>query len=151
MKKFILTIIIISSLLFLGSCSSTSSDNTTLNTTTLNTTSQSETSATTSQYKIITSEEAYNIMQSGDKYILLDVRTEAEYDAERIDGAILIPDTEIMQRAEKELPDKNALILVYCRSGIRAANASNELVDLGYTNVQDFGGIIDWPYATVKS
>ena len=143
MKKYISIIIIISSLLFLGSCNSTSSNNTT----TMNTTSKNG----AVQYKKITPQEAYNIMQSGNKYILLDVRTQAEYDQERIEGAILIPDTEIKQRAEKELPDKNALILVYCRSGVRAANASQALVDLGYTNVQDFGGILNWPYATVKS
>ena len=67
-----------------------------------------------------------------------------------IEDAILIPEYEIANRAEKELPDKDALILVYCRSGRRSKIASDELVKLGYTNVKEFGGIIDWPYEVVK-
>ena len=66
------------------------------------------------------------------------------------DNAILIPEYEIANRAEKELPDKEQLILVYCRSGRRSKIASEELVKLGYTNVKEFGGIIDWPYDIVK-
>ena len=69
---------------------------------------------------------------------------------QRLEGAILIPDYEIRIRAEKELPDKNAIILIYCRSGRRSELAAVELVNLGYTNVYDFGGIIDWPYETVS-
>ena len=65
-------------------------------------------------------------------------------------NAILIPEYEIKDRAEKELPDKDALILVYCRSGRRSKIASEELVKLGYTNVKEFGGIIGWPYDVVK-
>ena len=68
----------------------------------------------------------------------------------RLKNAILIPEYEIAGRAEKELPDKDALILVYCRSGRRSKIASEELVKLGYTNVKEFGGIIDWPYEIVK-
>lgn len=101
-------------------------------------------------YRKITAEEAQDRMQSVENFILLDVRTDEEYKEQRIDGAVLIPDTEIAERAEKELPDKNALILVYCRSGRRSALAANELVNQGYTNVYDFGGIIDWPYDTVN-
>ena len=67
-----------------------------------------------------------------------------------IEGAIMIPEYEIAKRAEKELPDKDALILVYCRSGRRSKIASEELARLGYTNVKEFGGIIDWPYEIVK-
>ena len=89
-------------------------------------------------------------MDKGNPYVLLDVRTESEFREIRISGAILIPDNEIRSRAKTELPDKEILILVYCRSGRRSANAARELVSLGYTNVCDFGGIIDWPYQTIS-
>jgi rhodanese-related sulfurtransferase len=101
-------------------------------------------------YHKISAEEAREIMESTNGFIVLDVRTEDEYREKRIDGAILIPDHEIQERAESELPDKNAVILVYCRSGRRSANAAKELADMGYTNVYDFGGILDWTYDTVS-
>ena len=100
-------------------------------------------------YKKISAEDAYQVMQSTDKYILLDVRTDEEFAEKHIEGAVLIPDYEIGIRADTELPDKSALILVYCRSGRRSANAANKLVKIGYTNIYDFGGIIDWPYDTI--
>jgi len=100
-------------------------------------------------YRKISAEEACQMMRGTEEYILLDVRTEAEFRERRIEGAILIPDSEIGARAEGELPDRSALILVYCRSGRRSANAANELVGKGYARVYDFGGIQDWPYATV--
>jgi len=87
-------------------------------------------------------------MDSGEEYILLDVRTDQEFNEGHIGGAMLIPDYEIAVRAEQELPDKNALILIYCRSGRRSANIANELLEMGYLRVYDFGGIIDWPYET---
>ena len=101
-------------------------------------------------YQKITAEQAKAIMDESKPFVLLDVRTDEEFKEKRIDGAILIPDYEIKNRATAELPDKNALILVYCRSGRRSANAANELIALGYTNVYDFGGIIDWPFDTVS-
>ena len=101
-------------------------------------------------YRKISAEEAREIMESSDDYILLDVRTEEEYREKRIDGAILIPDYEMTDRAVSELPDKNAVILIYCRSGQRSANAAKKLVQIGYTNIYDFGGIIDWPYETTS-
>ena len=101
-------------------------------------------------YRKISAEEAHEIINSSEDYILLDVRTEEEYSEKRIDGAILIPDYEIASRAESELPDKNAVILVYCRSGIRSARAANTLVDMDYTNIYDFGGILDWSYETIN-
>ena len=101
-------------------------------------------------YEQITAEEAKAIMDSHDDYIIIDARTTTEFAEGHIEGAILIPEFEIAERAEAELPDKNALILVYCRSGRRSKIASSELVELGYTNVKEFGGIIDWPYETVK-
>lgn len=97
-------------------------------------------------YVNITAEEAKQIMDTEEGYIILDVRTQEEYDQGHIPGAILIPNTEIEARAEEELPDKDQLILVYCRSGRRSKLAAEILVELGYTNIQEFGGIIDWPY-----
>ena len=101
-------------------------------------------------YEQISAEEAKSLMDSEKAYIIIDARTEEEFAEGHIEGAILIPEYEIAERAEKELPDKDALILVYCRSGRRSKIASEELTKLGYTNVKEFGGIIDWPYETVK-
>ena len=101
-------------------------------------------------YEQITAQEAKEIMDTEQDYIIIDARTEEEFAEGHIENAILIPEYEIKDRAEKELPDKDALILVYCRSGRRSKIASEELVNLGYTNVKEFGGIIDWPYEIVK-
>ena len=101
-------------------------------------------------YEQIGGAEAKALMDSESGYIILDARTQPEYDEGHIAGAILIPEYEIADRAEKELPDKNQLILVYCRSGRRSKIAAEELVKLGYTNVKEFGGIIDWKYEIVK-
>ena len=101
-------------------------------------------------YEQITQDKAKEIMDSGVKYILIDARTKSEFAEGHIEGAILIPEYELADKAEQELPDKDALILVYCRSGRRSKIASEELVKLGYTNVKEFGGIIDWPYEIVK-
>ncbi|MBO5129162.1 MAG: rhodanese-like domain-containing protein [Oscillospiraceae bacterium] len=97
-------------------------------------------------YMNITAEEAKEIMDTEEGYIILDVRTQEEYDEGHIPGAILIPNTEIEARAEEVLTDKDQLILVYCRSGRRSKLAAEALVELGYTNIKEFGGIIDWPY-----
>ncbi|MCL2547162.1 MAG: rhodanese-like domain-containing protein [Oscillospiraceae bacterium] len=101
------------------------------------------------RWTTISGTEAREIMATSDNYIVLDVRTHAEFEERRIDGAILIPYDEIKSRAETELPDKNAVILLYCRSGRRSAVAASELVALGYTDVYDFGGILDWVYETI--
>ena len=103
-----------------------------------------------STYEQITAEQAKTIMDTEKDYVIIDARTEEEFAEGHIENAILIPEYEIAERAEKELPDKEQLILVYCRSGRRSKIASEELVNLGYTNVKEFGGIIDWPYETVK-
>lgn len=97
-------------------------------------------------YVNITAEEAKKIIDSSENYIILDVRTQEEYEAGHIPGAVLIPNTEIEIRAAKELPDKDQLLLIYCRSGNRSKQAAQILVKLGYTNIKEFGGIIDWPY-----
>ena len=99
-------------------------------------------------YENITAEEAKRIMDTQTGYVILDVRTPKEYDEKHIPEAILIPDYEIHEKAEGILTDKNQLILVYCRSGRRSKLASEELLELGYTNIKEFGGIIDWPYET---
>ena len=101
-------------------------------------------------YDQISGAEAKALMDSESGYVIIDARTQEEYDQGHISGAILIPEYEIADRAEKELPDKDQLILVYCRSGRRSKIAAEELVKLGYTNVKEFGGIIDWEYETVK-
>ena len=100
-------------------------------------------------YVNITAEEAKEIMDREASYVLIDARTQSEYDAGHIPGAILMPETEVTSRAESEIPDKDTLILVYCRSGRRSKIAAEALVELGYTNVYEFGGIIDWEYETV--
>ena len=99
-------------------------------------------------YEQITPQEAKALMDTETDYIIIDARTEEEFAQGHIANAILIPEYEVAERAEKELPNKNQLILVYCRSGRRSKIASEELVKLGYTNVKEFGGIIDWPYET---
>ena len=101
-------------------------------------------------YVNITAEEAKQIMDREEGYIILDVRAQEEYDQGHIPGAILIPDTEIETQAEEVLTDKDQLILVYCRSGRRSKLAAEALVELGYTNIKEFGGIIDWPYEVEK-
>ena len=97
-------------------------------------------------YEIITPEKAKEIMDSGDPHIILDVREKDEYDAGHIPGAVLIPYGEISEKAPDIMPDKTAQILVYCRSGRRSKIAAASLSELGYTNVKEFGGFIDWPY-----
>ena len=104
----------------------------------------------TAMYEMITAEDAKKIMDTEKDYVIIDARTEEEFAEGHIENAILIPEYEIANRAENELPDKEQLILVYCRSGRRSKIASEELVKLGYTNVKEFGGIIDWPYEIVK-
>lgn len=101
-------------------------------------------------YQQISADEAKALMDTEKDYIIIDARTQSEYDAGHIEGAILIPEYEIAERAEKELPNKAQLILVYCRSGRRSKIAAQALADLGYTNVKEFGGIIDWKYEIVK-
>ena len=101
-------------------------------------------------YVNITAEEAKQIMDSEEGDIILDVRTQEAYDEGHIPGAIVISHEEIAEKAEEVLPDKNQLILVYCRSGRRSKIAAEALAELGYTNIKEFGGIIDWPYEVEK-
>ena len=101
-------------------------------------------------YVNITAEEAKQIMDTEEGYIILDVRTQEEYDQGHIPGAIVISHEEIEEKAEQVLTDKDQLILVYCRSGRRSKIAAEALAELGYTNIKEFGGIIDWPYEVEK-
>ena len=100
------------------------------------------------KYMNITAQEAKEIMDTQEGYVILDARTQEEYDQGHIPGAIVISYDEILEKADQVLKDKNQLILVYCRSGRRSKLASEDLIKLGYTNIKEFGGIIDWPYET---
>lgn len=97
-------------------------------------------------YVNITPEQAKELMDTREGYIILDTRTQEEYEGGHIPGAILIPYDEILEKAEEVLPGKDQLILVYCRSGRRSKLAAADLVKLGYTNVKEFGGIVAWEY-----
>lgn len=107
-----------------------------------------QTSEDGSAYEKITPEQALELMD-GDA-IILDVRTSEEYATGHVPGAMLLPVDDILAGKTESLPDKEALILVYCRSGNRSKTASNALVEAGYTQIKDFGGIIDWPYDVEK-
>jgi len=101
------------------------------------------------EYRKIASEEAKKMIEAGG-VIVVDVRTRVEYDQGHIQEALLIPNETISGAPPAELPQKDATILVYCRSGRRSREAAHKLLALGYTNVHDFGGIQDWPYETVS-
>ncbi len=100
-------------------------------------------------YEQITPSEAKTLMDENPDCVILDVRTEEEFASGHIENAILIPDYEIEAKAESVIADKDRLILVYCRSGRRSKLAAEALVKLGYSNVKEFGGIIDWKYEIV--
>ena len=95
-------------------------------------------------YKQITTDEAARLMENESDYIILDVRRQDEFDAGHIPGAICVPNEDIGTEPIPELPDKDQMILVYCRSGRRSKEAAQKLVDMGYTDIVEFGGIIDW-------
>ncbi len=101
------------------------------------------------EYIKINAEEAKKMMDESE-VIIVDVRTTEEFEEARIEGSILIPDYAIEQLAAEMLPDKEATILVYCRTGRRSELASRILIEQGYRNVYDFGGIVDWPYETIS-
>ena len=109
---------------------------------------QSEVRTTTASaaatYQQITQKKAKEMMQADDGHIIVDVRRQDEYDSGHIPGAILIPNESIGTEQPKELPDLDQVILIYCRSGRRSKEASQKLADMGYTNIYEFGGIIDW-------
>lgn len=115
-------------------------------------TSQGNMDAQTTQgesvYHKISAEEAKAMMDKGGVTVV-DVRREDEYAAGHIPGSILVPNEGIRDTQPEELPDLDAVLLVHCRTGVRSKQASDKLLEIGYKNVYDFGGIVDWPYETV--
>jgi len=109
----------------------------------------SENGSSAPSYNKITAKEAKEMMDQNTDIVILDVRTEEEFNTGHIEGAVLIPDYEIAEKVEATLTDKSATILVYCRSGRRSVLSAKELIELGYSNIYDFGGIIDWEYDIV--
>ena len=103
----------------------------------------------TNTYRQISMDEAVDMMAQETGYIILDVRRPDEFVAGHIPGAINVANETIGAAEIPELPDKNQLIMVYCRSGRRSKEASEKLVKLGYTNIVEFGGILDWKGETV--
>jgi len=92
---------------------------------------------------------AKSMMETESNYIILDVRTQEEYNEGHIPNSVLLPNDQIGDKATDVLPDKDQMILIYCRSGNRSGQALEKLAELGYTQIYDFGGIIDWPYEVV--
>ena len=107
-------------------------------------------SGTEAAYRQVSMQEAINMMNTQAGYIILDVRTQEEYETAHIPGAVCVPNESIGTTPPVQLPDKSQLILVYCRSGNRSKQASEKLAKMGYTNVVEFGGIRDWPGETVS-
>ncbi len=106
--------------------------------------------ADTASYRRVSAQEAKEIMDTEEDYVILDVRTYEEYAQGHIPGAVLLSHDTVADQAEEKFPDKEQLILVYCRSGNRSRVAAQALAELGYTNVIEFGGITDWPYEVEK-
>ena len=100
-------------------------------------------------YHKLSAEDAYEMMVS-QEVVVVDVRTRAEYDGGQIENAVLVPNESIGSEMPETLPDKEATLLIYCRSGRRSKDAAQKLLALGYQSVYDFGGVIDWPYELVK-
>lgn len=104
----------------------------------------------TNTFQQITAEKANDMIENHEQDVILDVRTKEEYATGHIEGAILLPDNEVSAKAQDMIPDKTATILVYCRTGNRSKQAAKTLVTMGYTNVYEMGGIMDWSYGIVK-
>lgn len=151
MKKTVLAGIALGCMVLLAACSNTN-DSLNIEPTlepseTLNLSSNKE-----DIYHKITTKEAKEMMEDEEKnVIIVDVRTEEEYKESHIPGAILIPNESIGSEELEELPDKDAVLLIYCRTGNRSKKASDKLIELGYTKIYDFGGIVDWSYETESS
>ena len=109
-----------------------------------------ESSAAPAEFRMIGMEEAVEMMEREDGYLIVDVRTPEEFAQAHIPGAINVPNEDIGTEPPALLPDKEQLIMVYCRSGNRSKQASQKLADMGYSNIVEFGGIKDWPGETVS-
>ena len=129
------TVIALTAVLILTGCGSSADD---------------KTAGDIKTYRQVSPEEAAAMMEEETGYIILDVRTQEEYETAHIPGAICIPNETIGTEDIPELPDKEQLILVYCRSGNRSKQASEKLVNQGYTNIVEFGGINSWTGETVS-
>lgn len=103
-----------------------------------------------SGYNKISAQTGSTMLEENSKIVLIDVRTKEEYDSGHIQGSILIPHDEIADKIKDVVPKKSTPIIVYCRSGSRSKTAANTLIELGYSEIYDMGGIIDWPYETTK-
>ena len=95
-------------------------------------------------YTQISQEEASKMMELDDGHIIVDVRRQDEYDEGHIPGAICIPNESIGCDSPEDLPDYDQIILIYCSSGRRSKEAAGKLAGMGYTNIYEFGGILDW-------
>jgi len=137
MKKIVFIILIIASLLMI-SCSN--SDQTV----------EENENETEGKVIMISPEEAKENLDEDSEIVLLDVRTPSEYESGHIEDAVLLPLDQLNEKASEVIPDQEKIYYVYCRSGNRSATAAQLLVDMGYENIYDLGGIIDWPYDTVK-
>jgi len=100
-------------------------------------------------YIRISPSEALAKIEAGN-ILIVDVRSQAEFETGHIEGAIVLPDSDIRGKAAQIIPSKDQIILVYCRSGARSQAAARTLIDMGYQQVYDFGGIINWPYEIVR-
>lgn len=97
-------------------------------------------------HQTITATQARAYMEDGGPFMLIDVRRQNEFDDGHIPGAMLLTLDTIAEAAPESLPDKAARVFLYCRTGVRSADAARILIEMGYENVYDFGGIVDWPY-----
>lgn len=140
MRKYIFITIIV--LILLVGCVQKEPDNITYG--------ENQISGEDEGYINISAEKAKEMIDNAEYGVILDVRSLEEYNEGHIEEAILLPDSEIKEKVETIIPDKDEVILLYCRSGRRSAAAAKNLIEMGYANVYDFGGIIDWPYEIVK-
>lgn len=150
-KRYLLAVLVAAILMSAGCAGTADNDADTTEEQIIATGESGETAAPQNKeavYVSISAQKAKLMMDSETGYIILDVRTQEEFAEGHIPGAILMPYDEVAVRAADELPDKDQLILVYCRSGRRRKLAAQTLAKLGYTNIREFGGIIDWPYET---
>ena len=107
-------------------------------------------SITDTQYVSISAEDGAKMLKEDPDIILIDVRTKQEFDEGHIDGSINIPDFELVSRIGEIVKDKNDTVILYCRSGNRSKQASLKLIEMGYKKIYDMGGLLDWPYETIK-
>lgn len=148
LKRYVVTVLLAAVLALTALCGCTAKTDTTV--TEATTATQTQTQSESGTYKQISSDEAAELMKTEKDFIILDVRRQDEFDSGHIPGAICVPNETIGTADIPELPDKSQLILVYCRSGRRSKEASQKLADMGYTNITEFGGIIDWKGEVVK-